>query len=62
MVFCNAVRDTFELVITDAPVVQAGGSEIVCANNADISLNGVIGGGASKGKWTTLGTGSFYST
>ena len=56
---CNAVRDTFELVITDAPVVEAGNSIVVCSNNANVTLNGIIGGGASKGQWTTLGSGSF---
>jgi gliding motility-associated-like protein len=56
---CSAVRDTFELVITDAPVVEAGTPVIVCANNANVSLSGIIGGGASKGQWSTLGSGSF---
>src|SRR5690606_23527476 len=34
-------------------------NQTVCANNATVSLDGSISGGATTGIWTTLGRGSF---
>jgi hypothetical protein len=56
---CLAVSDSLNITITPAPVVSAGSNQTVCANNATITLNGSVSGGASKGKWTTSGSGVF---
>jgi gliding motility-associated-like protein len=46
------------ITITNAPVANAGVDQTVCANNADVSLNGTIWT-ASGGQWSSSGTGSF---
>jgi gliding motility-associated-like protein len=57
---CNAVSDTMIVTITNSPYAEAGPTSIaVCANNADISLSGIISGPTSTGKWTSSGTGIF---
>jgi len=56
---CNAVSDTVIIDITPAGTAYAGIDQTVCANNAEVQLNGVISGGASEGIWTTSGTGAF---
>ncbi|PCH93397.1 MAG: hypothetical protein COB85_07180, partial [Bacteroidetes bacterium] len=58
------IQDSLMLTITPAPIVDAGGDQIICANDTSLALNGsVIGSsntGAFTGQWTTLGTGSFF--
>ncbi len=56
---CIAVVDTVIATITSVPVVFAGADTTVCANNANIVLNGIITGGSGLGKWTSNGTGIF---
>lgn len=57
---CNAITDTMLVTITNAPGVDAGPATLsVCANNAALSLNGSISGGATAAKWTSSGTGVF---
>ncbi len=56
---CNPVQDAMEVSILPAGTVDAGSNQTVCANNNLISLNGVIGGGATTGIWSTSGTGYF---
>ncbi len=56
---CPVRRDTIVLEVTPAPIVNANANQTVCANNANVNLNGNISGGASKGKWSTLGSGVF---
>ena len=54
---CNAVSDTMSLVFTTSPVVDAGNSVTICANNANSFLSGQVFG-ASGGRWKNFG-GSF---
>ncbi len=56
---CPVQKDTIVLEVTAAPIVNANANQTVCANNANVNLNGSISGGATKGKWTTLGSGVF---
>jgi hypothetical protein len=56
---CSAVRDTMEIFITPAPVVDAGSDVTVCANNASVELSGNVSGASLTGQWTTSGNGSF---
>lgn len=59
---CNAVSNTVNVVINHAPVVKASlvNPIIRCANNATVSLNGVVSGTTTNsGKWTSNGTGIF---
>ncbi len=54
---CNAVTDQMTISITDAPSVNAGAPVTLCANNAQVSLNGSVIG-ATGGAWTG-GSGTF---
>jgi gliding motility-associated-like protein len=54
---CNATTDTMQLIIFDAPLVNAGPDELSCINNPNTPLNGTSTTGS--GTWTTLGSGSF---
>ena len=56
---CATQRDTLMLEVTPAPIVTASADQILCANNAEVQLNGNIQGGSSSGEWTTLGSGTF---
>ena len=56
---CSVRKDTLVLYVKPAPIVNAGVDQTVCANNASVLLNGNIQGGATLGKWTTAGTGTF---
>lgn len=56
---CNPVADDVIITITDAPEVDAGPDQQVCASSATVPLNGVVTGGATGGNWTTTGAGSF---
>ena len=55
---CNAVSDDILITFTNAPTVDAGPDVTVCANNANVQLNGTVNG-ATGGIWTTSGTGTF---
>src|SRR5690554_938267 len=54
---CNPVTDNITISITPAPTIDAGLSQILCANNPDASLSGSILG-ASGGAWSG-GSGTF---
>lgn len=56
---CPTVKDTLNLTVTAAPIVNASADQSVCANNAVVTLNGSVSGGSSTGLWHTLGSGSF---
>ncbi|MBI4647955.1 MAG: hypothetical protein HY738_15545, partial [Bacteroidia bacterium] len=56
---CNEVTDMLALHITPKPVVIAGNDRIVCANNSNVLLEGIVSGTSTTGKWTTLGAGTF---
>ncbi len=54
---CNAVTDTLLLTFSSIPTVTAGPSQMVCANNSSVTLNGLSS--TSSGTWTSSGTGTF---
>lgn len=54
---CNAVTDTLLLTFSSIPTVTAGPSQVVCANNSSVTLNGLSS--TSSGTWTSSGTGTF---
>lgn len=56
---CPVAKDTLYLTVKPSPLVNASVDQIVCANNSSVTLNGSVSGGASTGKWTTSGSGSF---
>lgn len=56
---CLPTADTIFINIFPTGSVNAGPDQTLCANNANVVLNGIISGGASKGRWTTTGTGTF---
>lgn len=55
---CLPVTDTLVITITPAPYANAGPDVSVCANNANVSLNGSVGH-ASGGRWVSTGDGTF---
>ncbi|TAH25687.1 MAG: gliding motility-associated C-terminal domain-containing protein [Cytophagales bacterium] len=55
---CGAVADNVRINFTTAPTSEAGTDVSVCANNANIGLNGKVTG-AIGGLWTTNGQGTF---
>lgn len=57
--FCPTARDTMYLDITPAPLVNANTDQSICQNNSVVQLNGIIGGGAITGVWSTTGSGTF---
>ncbi len=57
---CSVVKDSVVVIITNAPVVQAGINQIVCSNDAAIQLAGSVTGGTFGGNWT--GGAGTYST
>ncbi|MDQ3193308.1 MAG: PKD domain-containing protein [Bacteroidota bacterium] len=57
---CGTSNDTVVITIQELPVLNAGNDTIVCSNNAEILLYGIISGGAGTGIWSvTGGSGSF---
>ncbi|MCH2042431.1 MAG: hypothetical protein MK185_17525, partial [Saccharospirillaceae bacterium] len=54
---CNPVSDDLVITITPSPVVDAGTTDVLCANNAEISLAGSVTG-ATGGTWSG-GSGTF---
>lgn len=58
--YCNAVMDTVWIYITEIPTSNAGVDQIVCANNSEAILNGVVTGSTGTGVWSAInGTGIF---
>jgi gliding motility-associated-like protein len=55
---CAAVTDQMVITITPSPTVSAGGSQTVCANNSQVTLNGTFGV-ASGISWSSSGSGTF---
>ncbi len=56
--FCEAVTDTITLNLQPVPFVYAGDGIEICADTANIPLNGTIAN-AGNGTWSSNGTGSF---
>lgn len=55
---CLPVTSNMTITITPAPTANAGSDQTVCANNANVALNGVVTV-ATGGTWSTSGTGNF---
>jgi gliding motility-associated-like protein len=56
---CPNASDTVKIYFTEAPIVQAGADVVVCTNESEINLNGVVSGITNTGTWSTIGYGSF---
>ena len=56
---CGNHKDTLELHINPAPLVNASIDQTICANNFIVQLNGAVNGGSTSGMWTTNGSGTF---
>jgi len=56
---CASETDTVLITFGSTAYVSASSDQIVCASNSDVTLNGLVAGGASEGQWTTLGVGTF---
>ncbi len=56
---CNAVTDTFELTITDAPFIQPIVGSSVCADTAFVNLTAVDNGVATAYVWESASAGTF---
>lgn len=56
---CPVQKDTLILHVEPAPIVNASADQTVCANNANVILNGAVFGGSTTGVWSTLGSGTF---
>jgi gliding motility-associated-like protein len=59
---CSAVIDSMHVVFSPKPTVNAGLDQVVCKSALTSTLNGIVSGGATTGKWTTTGTGTFTPT
>lgn len=58
---CIPVRDTVNVSVSPAPVVNAGSDMFICTGTMTANLSGSISGGSITGDWSTLGSGSFSS-
>jgi len=56
---CLPINDDMIITVLPAGFADAGSDQTVCGNNANISLSGVISGGAVGGVWSSTGTGVF---
>jgi len=55
---CPPASSTMQIIITPAPVVNAGANQTICSSNAAV-LSGTITGPTITGFWTSSGSGSF---
>ncbi|MDX1652956.1 MAG: PKD domain-containing protein, partial [Brumimicrobium sp.] len=55
---CTAVVDSFLVIFTPAPTVDAGAGILSCSNDPEVTLNGVVGGATTTGIWSG-GNGNF---
>jgi gliding motility-associated-like protein len=55
---CSSVTNTMLVNFSPSPVVNAGSSQTVCANNSTMTLSGSVTT-ATGGIWSTNGTGTF---
>ncbi|WP_229791267.1 HYR domain-containing protein [Winogradskyella epiphytica] len=56
---CNPVSDSMLVTINPQPTVNVGNNQTVCSTSTSITMNAVLGGGASSATWSTSGDGSF---
>src|SRR6185295_3744940 len=54
------IPDSLIVTFTPDPVVDAGATVYICSGTMTANLNGTVTGGASHGKWMTLGSGTFF--
>jgi gliding motility-associated-like protein len=55
---CPAANSTLQVLITPAPVANAGASQTICSNSP-ASLSGTISGPTNTGAWISSGSGTF---
>jgi gliding motility-associated-like protein len=55
---CLQESDSLMVTIIEAPEVDAGPDDTICANS-DAGLNGSVTGSSTTGQWSSSGTGSF---
>lgn len=55
---CNQVVDTVKVILTNAPIVDAGVDLFICQNNISTLLSGIVSGPTTTGIWTG-GSGTF---
>jgi gliding motility-associated-like protein len=56
---CNNAVDSIAVLITPAPLVNAGADITTCANTLTVQLGGTVSGATTTGIWTTTGSGTF---
>jgi gliding motility-associated-like protein len=56
---CLPVSDQVELIIVEAPTVNAGQDQTICVDDLDVLLSGSIAGPTNSGLWSTSGSGTF---
>jgi gliding motility-associated-like protein len=56
---CPSDEDTLVIYFTPAPLVVAGGDQVLCSNATEAGLNGAISGATTTGIWSTSGSGAF---
>lgn len=56
---CAPETDTMVINIFPTGTADGGADQVLCENNGNVQLNGVIGGGATIGEWNSSGSGSF---
>ncbi len=60
---CSPVRDSVQIIFTSSPTVDAGTNQIICTNDSEIQLAGIVSGATSTGVWSGgLGTYTADST
>ena len=57
---CVPVADNVVITIDDAPLVDAGAAQTICAGNT-VALAGTLSGSATSATWTSSGDGTFSS-
>ncbi len=59
---CPSSIGTISLTVNPAPIVTAGFDQIICGNNATITLVGNVISSSNTGLWSTTGSGVFTPT
>ena len=56
---CEAVSDEMTIQIGVELIANAGEDVVVCASEPEVTLEGIVGGDATGGTWSTSGDGTF---
>jgi gliding motility-associated-like protein len=59
---CPSSVGSISLHVNPAPIVNASFDQVLCGNNATVSLNGNVVSATNTGSWSTTGTGVFSPT